>query len=128
MEVEATPRSATPSPYQHQACRQRQFFANIEQVETPAVHDLNGVHVLPGNHDKEVEEKPPREQKCEIEGSDSERATILLNMGLECHCCHHRNNVQEKNHVPDKWIRRLMPQVDFQISPHELRSQPHGQT
>src|ERR1700732_5063166 len=120
MKVKAAPRSAAAPPYQHQACRQDQFFPYVEQVKTSAVYGFNRVHILPGDDDKEIQEKPPRKQKGEVERSNSESAIILLNMRLHCHCSHHGNDVQKENHVPDKRIRRLMSRVDFQISPHEL--------
>src|ERR1700684_2188101 len=109
MEVKAAPGSATPSPYQHQARRQYQFFANVEQVKASAVHQFRRVHILPRNQDEQIQEKPPGKQKGEIERSDSPRAVILFNMRLDGHGGHHRYNVQKKNHVPDKWIWRLMP-------------------
>ena len=35
--------------------------------------------------------------------------------------------MEEKNDVADKRIGRLVPQVDFDISPHDLRDQPYPQ-
>ena len=66
-------------------------------------------------------------QEREIQRSHSDRAAVLLHVRLDRDRSHHRNNMQEKNYVPNKWIRRLMPQEDFEIGPHDLRGQPHTQ-
>ena len=76
MEVDAAPRSLAPPPHQNQARRQHEFFADIEQVKTSAVHRFRRVHILPRDHDKQIEKQPPRKQKREIESSDSDRAII----------------------------------------------------
>ncbi len=120
MKVNASPGPAAPPPHQQQSRRQHQFFANVKQIKTSAVHGFDRVHILPGNHDEEIQKQPPRQQQREIERSNSHRAIILLHMRLDRHRRHHRNNVQKENYIANKRIRRLVPQVDFEISPHEL--------
>src|ERR1700693_1941386 len=49
-------------------------------------------------------------------------------MRLDSNRCHHGDDVQKENYVAYKWIGSLMSHPDFQVGPHELRSQPHCQT
>jgi hypothetical protein len=85
------------------------------------------VYILPWDHYEQIQKQPPGEQEYEIKGSHAQRAIILLNMRLDRHCRHHGNDVQKKNDIAHKGIRRLMPQIDLDIGPHHLRSQPHPQ-
>ena len=49
-------------------------------------------------------------------------------MRLNGHGGHHGDNVQKKNYVADEGVGGLMPKVNFDVCPHELRQQPHSQS
>src|SRR5579864_728797 len=49
-------------------------------------------------------------------------------MGLNRESCHHRDNVQEQDDVADKRVGGFVAEKDFEISPQELRQQPHSES
>ena len=51
---------------------------------------------------------------------------VPLNVRLHRQCRHHRNDVQEQNHIGNKWIRHLLAQKDLEAGPENLRAQPHS--
>ena len=81
--------------------------------------------VLPGNDDEQMQEQPPGEQQGEVERAHAHGAVLLSHVRLNCDGGHHGNDVQKKNHVANEGIRRLMPQVNFYVRPHDLLDQPH---
>ena len=36
--------------------------------------------------------------------------------------------MQKQNYVSDKWVRHLLAQEDLEVSPEDLRAQPHSAT
>src|SRR2546423_574557 len=127
LQINSSPRPTASPPDQQQTGSQRQLFAYIEQVEAPAIHRLYWMHVLPWNDHKQIQEQPPCHEKCKIKSVDANGVIVLLNVRLNRHRSHHRDHMQEQNDIADEWIRRLLSQVNFEISRHDLRGEPHAQ-
>ena len=118
----------TPPPNQAHPYNQNDLFTGVEQVETAAIRGFVRRNVLPRDHDKQIKVKPPREQQKKVERHQPQRMIIPLNVRLHHQGRHHRNDVEEQNHISDKWVRRVLAQKDFEVSPQNLRAQPHPTT
>ena len=110
-----------------QASGQHQFIAEVKQVKTSTVNLYRKLHVLPRDHNKEIQKQPPGQQQGKIERSSTDCMILLSLMRLNRNSCHHGHNVQEKNHVAAKRIGYLMSPAKLEVRPHYLRRQPSRQ-
>ncbi len=72
-------RQDTPAatPYEEQARSEHKFLAEVEQIETPAVHRFRQLHVLPWDHNKQIQKQPPGQQQSKIERPCADRMILL---------------------------------------------------
>src|ERR1700722_15417670 len=53
---------------------------------------------------------------------------IPMNVRLHRQSRHHRDDVEKQNYISGKWIRGILTQKDLEVSPQNLRAEPHAAT
>jgi len=84
------------------------------------------MHVLPGNYDEEIKEEPPSQQQQEIKHPQTQGAVIVAHVRLNGDSRHYGHDMEEKDYIADKGIRRFVSEEDLKVAPQCLRTEPQS--